>query len=319
MDRRLAVTLGIAALAHAIGWAVVRAPVGQRVPRDVAATSHEQATTGLETTLELLDEPSASPTSAAKAPAAPPGGAIAQTAVVAIAPKSGVPKTKPTGDPTTMTTPSGASSATEVVASVAPAGSGAGAETAKPKFPSLINLDAPGHHAVIFPSSPAPDAPSKEVAAAAKLDAQLKSALDAKDTAAGTGFGGPVAGAAHAAAGMSTVMGWATFDVQTDAFGAVTVVRVVDFGGGGDAKSWQRVAKDLHASMDGRKLKVPTGAGGVAVRVHVEAVMRLPSGATTGVSPVASAGSVGIGFDLSDIGQKPTRRVSVRIVGESRI
>ncbi|MBI2392636.1 MAG: hypothetical protein HYV09_23830 [Deltaproteobacteria bacterium] len=315
MDRRLAVTLGIAALAHAVAWAIVRAPVRQAVP-PVSVDGSRDA-------IELLDDPGAAP-EPTSTPAAP--AALAQPArtVPALAPKPVA--TSP--EPAPATSPAAATSATEIVASAAPSGSGApatggaGGALNKPKFPSLIDLDSPGSHAVIFPSSSttgAADAPSKAVAAAAKLDAQLKSALDAKDTSAGTGFGGPVATAAHTAAGMSGVMGWATFDVQTDALGAVTMVRVVDFGGGGDAKSWQRVAKDLHASMDGRKLKVPTGAGGVAVRVHIEAVMRLPSGATTGISPVASAGSVGIGFDLSDIGQKPMRRVSVRIVGESRI
>jgi len=148
---------------------------------------------------------------------------------------------------------------------------------------------------------------------------RLKGALDAHDTEVGSGFGGPVVSAAHAAAGGVTTLGWATFDVTTDALGSVTMVRVVDFGGGGDNASWQGIAKDLHKNLGKTKLRVPSGAGGVSVRVRVEASMKLPSGATNGITPSVGVGTVGGDFDVADIGQKPKRLVQVRIITESRI
>jgi hypothetical protein len=206
---------------------------------------------------------------------------------------------------------------------VVPAGAASGSEPSKTasKIPSLINLDSPGSHGVIFPSgSLSADVPvNKEAALAKKLDAQLKSALDANDTANGTGFGGPVVSAAHSAAGGTAALGWATFDVTTDSLGSVTMVRVVDFGGGGDSKSWQGVAKDIHANLGKKKLHVPSGAGGVAVRVRVEATMKYPSGATKPLTPSVGAGSVGFDFDVADIGQSPKRLVQVRIIAENRI
>jgi len=301
MDRRLAVTLGVAALAHAMVWRVVHAPSrfvdGPRVAPDSLALD-----------LQVIEplEPTVEPAAPMPAPAA--AAAPAKHGSAMVAPKVSVPMGASSDTVAVITSPSADSSA-DSNAAAAP----------KPKFPSLIDLDSPGSHAVIFPSTKTSDSaePTKEVATAKKLDAQLKGMLDAKDTEVGSGFGGPVVSAAHSAAGSSGVLGWATFDVSTDSFGTVTTVKLVDFGG--DAKQWQGVAKDLGASMQGRKLKVPTGAAGVAVRVKVDASMRLPSGATKGIEPSIGAGTVGGTFDVADIGQKPKRMVAVRIVSESRI
>ncbi len=304
MERSLAVTLGIAAIAHALAIAVVRPHVRHAAAPAVVERSQEL-------TLEVeVEEPVAAP----PAPQQVGGAPVAPTPHLAIAPLTKTPRPATTLE--VQPAPSGEP----------PPAAGPPAEDAPKvatKFPSLINLDSPGSHAVIFPSNSdsvaaAPvSKEAKEKAAAAKLDAQLKSALDAKDTETGGGFGGPVVSAAHSTAGASTAMGYATFDVSTDAFGTVTLVRVVDFGG--DGKGWQAMAKDLHASLGGRKLRVPTGAAGVSVRIRVEAAMKYPSGATKPISPMIGAGSVGGSFDVADIGQPKKRMVSVRIVGESRI
>lgn len=312
MERRSVVTLGIAVLAHAIGWVVIREPS----PRVDGAHVDEPSLGVIESLGEIELEPAPTvpppkvdpaPTTMPNAPAGVHDGTGSK--LVAI----GVPSAP---------APSGAASdAIPTVTVPGPEASAGGEPIAKPKIPSLLDLDSPGSHAVIFPSglgsASEPSSMGNEVAAAKKLDAQLKGALDAKDTENGSGFGGPVVSAAHAAAGPSSVLGWATFDVSTDSFGTVTRVKLVDWGG--DEKQWQGVAKDLDAAMGGKKLKVPTGAGGVSVRVKVSAAMKLPSGASKPLTPFVGAGSVGGEFDVADIGAKPKRMVAVQIVAESRI
>ena len=298
MDRSLAVTLGIAAIAHAIVIGVMRPHVRQAVPPSAVS---EAESTEIELELERA-ESTGTQGGAVAAPAPHVAGAIAITTA----------KPKPLGTITIDVPP---------VASGAPAAPSGDAKTTVAKsFPSLVNLDSPGSHAVIFPISPKmSDVPiSKENAAEAKLDAQLKSALDSKDTETGSGFGGPIVSAAHSVAAPSTAMGWATFDVTTDALGSVTMVRVVDFGGG-DSKSWQSVAKGIHATLGSTHLRVPTGASGVAVRIRVDAAMKYPSGATSPITPMIGAGTVGGSFDLADIGQPKRRIVQVHIVSEQRI
>jgi hypothetical protein len=299
MDRSLAVALGVAAIAHAFVIGVVR----PRVRQDVAPPVN------VVTEIELVDDLWPLP-SGGGLPDPPPQPAPH----VAI----NIGKTTKSKETVTIDVPpasSGEIAATPPTTSP----SGEAAPKVAAKIPSLINLDSPGSHAVIWPSSsPSADGSvSKEKAAAAKLDSQIKSMLDAKDTETGSGFGGPVVSAAHAAASPSGALGYATFDVSTDALGKVTLVRVVDFGG--DSKSWQNMAKDIHAQLGSTRLKVPTGAAGVSVRIRVEAAMKYPSGATTPISPMVGAGSVGGSFDVADLGQPKRRMVNVRIVSESRI
>lgn len=304
MERRLVVTLGIAALAHATVWGFVRAPARvapSPAPDDQADVLQLVATDPITAEAPRTEEPPALVTM----PHTPTRVHGSESKLIAIA----VPTVPP------IAAPGGAASDIPMITAAPPEPSGGAAPKA---FPSLIALGSPGSHAVIFPSTlGSASEPTKEVAAAKKLDAQLKSAVDAKDTENGSGFGGPVVSAAHAAAGQSGVLGWATFDVSTDALGKVTRVRLVDFGG--DEQEWKRVATGLDQSMAGRPLKVPGGAAGVSVRVKVEASMKLPSGAKKPLTPFIGAGSVGAEFDVADIGAKPKRMVSVHIVSESRI
>lgn len=294
MDRSLAISLGIAAIAHAIVIGVMRPHVRQPVAATVNAATEVEIETETEIEQPVVEQEA--PTASA--------GAIAKQPAIVISKPHPIKETVAIEAPAIVDTAPGPTSAP----------SGEPAPKVAAKFPSLINLDSPGSHAVIFPSSsPSAEVP-KEKAAAAKLDAQLKSALDAKDTEVGSGFGGPIVSAGHVAANASAVLGWATFDVSTDALGKVTSVRVVD--GNGD---WKSVAKDIHASLGATRLKVPSGAAGVSVRIRVEATMKYPSGATTPITPTVGAGGVGGAFDLADIGQPKRRMVNVRIVAESRI
>ena len=101
----------------------------------------------------------------------------------------------------------------------------------------------------------------------------------------------------------------------TDAAGNVTGVKVTDFNV--DPQGWAEVAKRIRSALAAQKLRVPSDANGVHVRVRVEASMRLPSGATKGVT--LSKKGMGIDFDVSDIGASKTRVVTVRVVGEGRM
>ena len=176
MDRSLAATLGIAVIAHAIAFAFVRprpSAMRQPIAASVAADSQD--------VIELTDEPiapAAQPTTPGITPIA---SEPTKVAVVA----KGAPK-----DVVAIEIPSAPASSGGVEI-VAPAGSGSEppAKSAS-KIPSLINLDSPGSHAVIFPAgSGSTDTPaSKEIATAKKLDAQLKAAMDAKDTEVGSGL-----------------------------------------------------------------------------------------------------------------------------------
>lgn len=183
-----------------------------------------------------------------------------------------------------------------------------------PKLPPLLDLSSPGKHAFILPPESSAPPATKEEQVAAKLDAQVKAGLDAHEQIVSGGYGGPVVGAAHSAAlGFNAPqLGWATIDVETDAKGAVTTVKVVEFGGD---PGWQRVAKDIHGELAGRPLKVPTGANGVHVRVRISADMKYPSGATQKVQ----LEGLGARFDVADIGQPKRRVVAVHIVEEHRL
>jgi len=305
MDRSLAITLGIAAIVHAIALAVVRPGVRQEVAPTVVVESQD--------VIELMTEEPVAPT-------APATIATGQALGLAPAKVAAVNKTK---DLVAIAIPS--AGAIEVTPPAGAASSGGGEPTkgGPSKVPSLINLDSPGSHGVIFPttSAAADGEVSKDVAMAKKLDAQLKGALDAKDTENGTGFGGPVVSAAHTAWYSSTTLGWATFDVTTDSVGTVTGVRVAEYSGGADKKTWDGVASDIRRNLEKTKLRVPPGANGVSVRVRLEADMKYPSGATTPVKPIVCPGIPPFcgEFDLADIGQSKKRVVQVRIVAESRI
>ncbi|MEO7093975.1 MAG: hypothetical protein ABI175_12040, partial [Polyangiales bacterium] len=132
---------------------------------------------------------------------------------------------------------------------------------------------------------------------------------------------GPVIGAAHAAAHddpLAPATGIAVFEVKTDAAGVVKSVTVLSTDG--DAPAWNVVALAMKKDLAKKKLAVPSGAAGLKVTVRVQAKLALPSGATgSGVSPYVSGIGGGFGFDLSDIGQKPMRVVSVTEIDESRL
>lgn len=311
MDRPLFVTTLAALALHVGSYAILRVPPERAAVAPVAPQEQEMVV--------VLDE--------LRAPPSPESGSTSATP-------------RPTPDPAAPR-PAGNAAAPlrtpGVLAMIGKAASSGGlvgeeggaspeaptpsSEPAKPAggkpFPSLIDLSSPGKHSFILPS-PKPSV-SPVVAAQKKLDAQLSGAVDAKDQEKGLGSGGPVASAAHdVSSGVDAPeTGSATIDVETDASGMVTEAHLVE---ATDHLAWSKVAGKLKKRLAATPLKVPSGAGGVTVRVKITAAMKLPSGAPSGKAVTAAPMGLGVGgtFDVADIGQKPRRMVGVIILRETR-
>jgi hypothetical protein len=148
----------------------------------------------------------------------------------------------------------------------------------------------------------------------------LAEGLAEHDASLGLGSGGPVVSATHAipVEAIVSVDGVGVFDVETDASGRVVAVRLADVSS--DDAEWRKVAQALMAQLAKTPLKVPSGARGVAVRLRVEVVARMPSGAKAGHSLAPYSGldgetaHLGMRGDLSDIGASSVRTVHARVV-----
>jgi len=132
--------------------------------------------------------------------------------------------------------------------------------------------------------------------------------------------------------------GHAIFAVRVDEVGLVMSVGVDE--SSGDATAWSEVATRVLNALAQKRLHMPNGAKGVAMRIEVSSKVALPSGARSPLhvgSPALDALSnmtkgqfdkapdngmgsvpiVGGTFDLSDIGARPTRQVAAHVVTES--
>ena len=286
MSCALRVTVGIAGALHALALLV---PVPRVAPAPAAAPPENVVTVDLADLVAPAPVPALSEGTGEKASALPqrPGMLAVISKPLGPRPTVGSPVSADPGEPAASVTIS--------------------AEPKKP-FPSLIDLSSPGKHTILLPSAKPSSAPSD--VAAKKLDAMLAGPVDTA---------GPVVSAAHdAASGVEAPeVGWVTFDVDTDATGAVTEVRLVE---ANDHLAWSKVGPKLKKRLAATPLKVPTGAAGVTVRVKVSAAMKLPSGAAPGAPVSVAPKGLGVGgtFDLADIGQKPRRLVQVSVVTETR-
>jgi hypothetical protein len=110
------------------------------------------------------------------------------------------------------------------------------------------------------------------------IEQSVRDALQDRDRDLGLGAAGPIVGVAEAVARASTTP-WnsrATFEVVTDATGAVTTVRLIRASEAwGD---WERVASDLRTALRRLALHVPPGAAGVEATLEVTSRLQLPSG-----------------------------------------
>lgn len=170
----------------------------------------------------------------------------------------------------------------------------------------------------LSPGPMAPAAPESSVAPALpevskdRAGEVVRDLLDAHDSAIGVGFGGPVATAAHQASLSSSApqTGDATLEAIADRSGAVIDVHVVS--GMPSPNAWASVASATLAGLRSQRLRV--GGRGASVVVKVEAKVRLPSGANSGLERKGA----GAQFDLADIGAVKLRVVSARVISERR-
>jgi hypothetical protein len=111
----------------------------------------------------------------------------------------------------------------------------------------------------------------------------------------------------------SPLAGHAIFAVTIDAAG--TVLRIGVESSSGDRTAWDEIARDSTAALSQRKLRVPAGSKGLALRIAVDSSMQLPSGAAHGVSVEGLGGR----FDVSDIGARPQRVVAAHTLTASSL
>jgi hypothetical protein len=127
--------------------------------------------------------------------------------------------------------------------------------------------------------------------------------------------GGAVISAAREAAqrlGDGPTEGNVTFTVTVDTSG-----RVVSVTGGGP--EWAETLKHLIELLKAKPpMSVPWDSKGLVVTISLEAAMRLPSGAKQGhaITPEIGPLSVGVRFDLSDIGSRANRQIRTTAYSE---
>ena len=131
--------------------------------------------------------------------------------------------------------------------------------------------------------------------------------------------------------------GRAMFAISVDEVGLVVNVQVAD--STGDRHAWEDVGKRVLNAMAAKRVHVPPGAKGVAMKIEISSKVTLPSGARhpiTVSSPVVEAAQnmahgqfdkgegmngglpiVAGQFDLSDIGAHPMRVVGARVLSEN--
>jgi hypothetical protein len=141
--------------------------------------------------------------------------------------------------------------------------------------------------------------------------AAMRAAMHDHDVELGLGGGGPVVTALEAAVrdGMGGDEGRAVFVAVADASGAVLRV---DVESASDEASFRAVADDLLRRMQGQHVRVPAGAHGLAMRVHVDSHLAVPSGGGAGLDPKQA----GAHFDIADLGARPRRVIHARVLAE---
>jgi len=131
--------------------------------------------------------------------------------------------------------------------------------------------------------------------------------------------------------------GRALFAISVDEVGLVVNVQVAE--STGDRHAWEDVGKRVLNAMAQKRVRVPPGAKGVAMKIEISSKVTLPSGARHPLvvnSPVVDAARnmangqfdkgegmngglpiVAGQFDLSDIGAHPMRVVGARVLSEN--
>jgi hypothetical protein len=117
-----------------------------------------------------------------------------------------------------------------------------------------------------------------------QIDHVLRSGLAQHDQKVGLGPEGPVVAAVTDLVMQSTSAPntSALLVLRTDGSGQTVHVEVAD--ASGETGAWDAIAGALQKALQGKKLRVPAGSGGVTMQLRVESRVQLPSGADPGLA-----------------------------------
>lgn len=194
----------------------------------------------------------------------------------------------------------------------APAGSGGGVAVPIPLSASELGLGGSGTNPFLPRTATSAEPPARPAA-----EEGLRAALRESDRVRGMGPEGPVMKALSAATSRSFApfSGRAVFDVHAGSDGEVLRVELV--AGGGDA-GWMDARRLAVEELRGKKLKVPSGATAMIMRIEVVSEWKLPDGASAPTSFGGRRGAAGMPEltipDPSNIGAKPRRVVRTHSV-----
>jgi hypothetical protein len=117
-----------------------------------------------------------------------------------------------------------------------------------------------------------------------QIDHVLRSALAKHDQKLGLGPEGPAVAAVTDLVMQSTSAPntSALLVLRTDGSGETVHVEVAE--ASGETEAWNAIAAGLQKALHGKKLRVPSGSGGVTMQLRVESREQLPSGADPGLA-----------------------------------
>jgi len=196
-----------------------------------------------------------------------------------------------------------------------------GSGTSAPSAPTLADLGLDGKNHFLGGSKEAPPRPAPDLERLAHdrsnraAGEAMRGALHDGDVAKGLGSGGPVVAALEEAvlAGAVPVESHAVFIAIADASGIVTRVDIES--ASDDLAAFRAIAQDVLNRLREKRVRVPTAARGLSMRIDVSSGLALPSGA--GAAGVGfDPRNTGMSFDFSDIGAHVGRMVHARILGE---
>lgn len=309
---RTSVWMVAAALLHAGAMgALLFLPAPRRI---LAARTNDAVTTEIVVT---IDEGAAVPSAEAPSDRESVAGAVAavpRERMASRAAASGESGAAGGGAPATSAMPAGPAGPGEGPIGD-PSGPPAGGGVAVPIPFSAAELGIGGNGPNAFaPRSAAAAEPSARPA----VEQSLRAAMRESDRMRGFGPEGPVLRALSDATSLSLApfRGRAVFDVHAGSDGEVSRVELIE--GDGDNAGWMDARRIAVQELRGKKLKVPSGATAMVMRIEVVSEWKLPNGASASGAFGGRRGDDGTPEltipDPSNIGAKPRRVVRTRSV-----
>jgi hypothetical protein len=194
--------------------------------------------------------------------------------------------------------------------------------------PAAIGLSGPGSYRIDVAKQPLPP-PDDSARLADTVQHAIMDPIHERERLNGTLADGPVVVALESSTRQlpgSPFEGRAVFAIRIDELGLVVSAQVVE--SSSDRRAWDEVAAHTFNALAQKRLRIPPGSKGVAMRVEITSKVVLPSGsrvpitAQLGGTPDPTSPSLPIvsgGFDLSDIGAHPQRVVGARVLSENAL